>query len=115
MRTSAGGYTPYQRATTVAQRLGDALAAGLRPEDIHFAQWGNEAVILAGNNLLLTADSDHARFNNTTPLALANDWATNLAGVLGGHHGGRVQYNPGNDNHAGHGNDNGSHPSPHQR
>ena len=101
VRTSAGGYTPYERATTVAGRLREAMAAGMRPEEIHSARWGNEAVILGGNNLLFTVDSEHARFNHTTPLRLADDWGTNLAGALGGHRGGRAQYSPHNNNNDG--------------
>lgn len=94
VRTSAGGYSPYERAETVSRRLEEALAAGMRPEDIHSAQWGNEAVILGGNNLLFTVDRDHARLNHATPVGLADAWGNNLAGAMGGHRGSRIRYNP---------------------
>ena len=94
MRTSAGGYTPYERAVKVAQRLDSALAGGVTAADIHISPWYDEAVVLAGNALLVTADARHAYLNNTTPLGLADDWATNLARALGGRRGGRVRYSP---------------------
>ena len=103
VRTSAGGLSPYERAQTVSRRLDEAMAAGMRPDEIHSAQWGNEAVILGGNNLLFTVDSDHARFNHTTPMRLADTWGNNLAGAMGGHRGNRAQYNPhGNSNDGNH-------------
>ena len=102
VRTSAGGLSPYERAQTVSQRLEEAVAAGMRPEDIHSAQWGNEAVILGGDNLLFTVDSDHARLNHTTPMGLADSWGNNLAGAMGGHRGDRAHYSPHENNNDGH-------------
>ena len=92
VRTSAGGYTPYERAVKVSQRLDAALVGGVKPADIHTSPWETEAVVLAGNALLVTADAQHAYLNSTTPLRLADAWANNLAGALGGRRGGRVQY-----------------------
>lgn len=84
IRTAAGGYSPFERAAKVAQRLDAALKTDLKPGDIHSAPFGSEAVVLGDHALLVTADAEHAHLNNSSSMGLAQDWATNLAGALGG-------------------------------
>ncbi|MHB0913523.1 MAG: hypothetical protein ACYC2Y_08760 [Armatimonadota bacterium] len=84
IRSSAGGLSPYQRAQTVAQRLDSLMAAGLSAEDITTGRRNGQDVVLANNQVVVTADRAHAAANNTTPLLLADTWATRLTNVVSG-------------------------------
>lgn len=85
VRVAAAGYTPEQRAAAIQERLNDILAHGpVRPADITVAVQGGDAVVRVKGRLLFTADSATARFNQATPLVLANQWAQNMRAVLPG-------------------------------
>jgi hypothetical protein len=43
---------------------------------------GNEAVVLVKGQLLFTADWATARYNQSTPLQIANMWADHMRSVL---------------------------------
>lgn len=80
IRSSAGGMTAPQRAVTAAARLDKALRDGnVKPADMRVAQMNGEYVVMAGNQLIVTADSYHAAANHTTPRKLAGMWRDNLA------------------------------------
>lgn len=73
VRVGAAGYTPAQRAAAIQERLNDILAHGpIRPDDITAEPLGSEAVVRVQGRLLFTADGATARFNQATPLELAN-------------------------------------------
>jgi len=83
LRTSAGGYSPEQRATEIQERVNEALSGGvIRADDITVEPSGNEAIVLVKGRLLFTADWDTARFNSSTPTDLADQWANNMRLVL---------------------------------
>lgn len=83
VRVGAGGYSPSQRATQIQERVNKLLGQGpIRRDDIAVRQAGNEAVVTVKGQLLFTADWATARFNHTTPLALATGWADHMRRVL---------------------------------
>lgn len=84
IRTSAGGYTPFQRAQIVAGRLEELMGDALQPEDITTGRVGGQEVVLAEGKIVVTADEPHARMNRTTPMALANLWAQRLENAVAG-------------------------------
>lgn len=84
IRTSAGGLTPYQRAQTVAQRLNQLMGNTLQPEDITTGRAGGMDVVLAQGEIIVTADPEHARINNTSTMQLADQWATRLENTIAG-------------------------------
>jgi len=79
---AAGGYTPSQRAGVVAGRLETALGQGYTVNDILVGQMNNQAVLMMGNNLLITADAGEASVNNSTPIGLATNWQQNVMTAL---------------------------------
>ena len=79
IRSSAGGMTAPQRAVAVAHRLDKALSDGNPvPADMRVARLNGEYVVMAGDQLVITADSYHAAQNHTTPKQLATIWRNNL-------------------------------------
>ena len=85
VRVASGGYTPEQRASAIQERLNEILAHGpIRAADVTVAPLGAEAVVRVKGRLLFTADAATAKFNQATPLALANQWATHVRNVLPG-------------------------------
>lgn len=83
MRRAAGGYTPWERARIVLDRLAHAARRGMDPKSIVPDLAGEEAVVRAGELLLVTADRDTARANSLSPPELALTWANNLRTSLG--------------------------------
>jgi hypothetical protein len=85
IRFPAGGYSAPERADRVASRLNELSQAGrLRPEELRTGTVNGQAAVLAGDELVITADQEHARANRTTPGRLAHAWRNNLAVALGG-------------------------------
>ncbi len=83
VRVAAAGYSPQQRASAIQERLNRILAHGpIHPADITASAQGAEAVVRVKGRLLFTADRATARYNQATPLELANQWADHLRGVL---------------------------------
>lgn len=83
VRVASAGYTPEQRAAAIQQRLNEILAHGpIRPSDITVGSQASEAVVLVKGRLLFTADAATAKFNQASPMALANQWAQNMRSVL---------------------------------
>ena len=84
IRTSAGGYTPFQRAQIVADRLEVLMGDSLQPEDITTGRVNGQEVVLAEGEVVVTADQEHARINATTPTALAKFWAQRVENAVEG-------------------------------
>ena len=84
IRTAAGGYSSAQRAAIVANRLQQMVTAGLQPGQVHAGMMAGSTVVMAGDQLIVTADREHARLNDTAPEDLAIAWAENIANALGG-------------------------------
>ena len=82
---SAGGFTPDERASETTQRLNDIMATGpIAASDITVQSNGGDAVVLVKGELLFTADSATADFNDSTPIELANEWADQMRDKLPG-------------------------------
>lgn len=84
IRTAAGGLSPYRRAQTVAERLEMLMGDSLQPEDITTGIMNGMEAVVAGGQVLVTADAAHARINGTSPTELAETWAGNLRTAFGG-------------------------------
>jgi hypothetical protein len=83
VRVAAGGYSPEQRASAIQERLNRILAHGpIRSSDITIDPLGAEAVVRVKGRLLFTADMATARYNEATPMELANQWADHMRAVL---------------------------------
>jgi len=82
VREAAGGYSPTARAEIAARRLDLAIGQGATYQDITTGRRNAEWVVLAKDDLIVTADSAHARMNNTTPQDLAQVWRTNVVNAL---------------------------------
>ena len=85
VRVAAAGYSPDQRASAIQARLNRILAHGpIHPSDITTSVQGAEAVVCVKGSLLFTADTATARYNQATPIDLANQWADHMRAVLPG-------------------------------
>jgi hypothetical protein len=82
IRVAAGGLNAPGRAQIVADRLRTLIAQGVRARDLSIATVGGEVAIVARGQIVVTADRNHARLNNTTPRALAKLWAQALSRAL---------------------------------
>jgi len=83
VRVAAAGYSPDQRASAIQARLNRILAHGpIHPSDITVNAQGAEAVVRVKGSLLFTADTATARYNQATPIDLANQWADHMRAVL---------------------------------
>ena len=80
MRFSAGGYTPAERADTIAARLREI--GDYQPADVQTGIVNGEAVVLIKGQLVATADSRHVAANNTTPINLAMAWRDNFRAAV---------------------------------
>jgi hypothetical protein len=85
IRYGAGVYTATERADKVAGRLNELHRAGrLKADELKTGTVSGMPAVLAGDELIITADSAHARANGTTPHRLAHQWRNNLAVAMGG-------------------------------
>ena len=83
VRFAANGMSIKDRADAITERLTRILSdSHLKPSDIVTAPSGKDAVIKVKDKLLVTVDAQTARFNQTTPLKLAESWAQHLRVVL---------------------------------
>jgi len=83
-RFPAAGMSIKQRADAVTARIRAILAdPALKPSDIVAVPMDkSNAKIMVKDRLLVTIDEETARFNTTTPLALAQAWTQHLRKVL---------------------------------
>lgn len=85
VRVASGGYSPEQRADQIQARVNKFLGQGpIRAGDITVRPAGSEATVQVKGQLLFTADWATARFNHSTPVQLANMWATHMRDILPG-------------------------------
>lgn len=84
IRTSAGGYTPFERAQVIAARLEQLMGDSLQPEDITTGRVRGLEVVLARGEVVVTADPAHALISDTTPIELADLWAQRLENAVAG-------------------------------
>jgi hypothetical protein len=83
IRFPAGGLSIQERADAVTQRLNELLGSRpFSPSDVTVGVRNKEYVVLVGDTVIITADWNTARFNKTTPKALAEIWAANLRRVI---------------------------------
>ena len=79
LRVPAAGMSPAERMVVLYERLGAILRdATIKPEDIEVVMKGNDVLIMAGKHLFVTVTPEDAAANMTTPVQLANTWASNL-------------------------------------
>jgi len=84
IRSAAGGLSAYRRGQIVADRLNQLTGDSTKSEEITTGIVNGQEVVLAGGQILVTADTTHARLNGTTPTILAQQWAGNLRVAFGG-------------------------------
>ena len=84
IRTWSGGYSPYERAQMVAQRINAELDRGLSPTSINSGRVQGEWAVTAGSTDLITANQEEASLRQLTPQRLADSWAYGLSQALYG-------------------------------
>lgn len=82
IRTSAGGFSPYQRAQEVAQRIQRVTATSM-PSTIVMRRVNGQYAVVADGTLLVTAGPAEAQLNGMTTAGLANFWALRISSALG--------------------------------
>ncbi len=82
LTTSAGNYSPLQRAELVASRLQTALATNPKPADVRVAAVPGGRALFVGKTVLVTAGSKEALAQKSTPRALATSWRRKLAQAM---------------------------------
>jgi hypothetical protein len=84
IQTAAGGLTGYERTLIVAKRLNDALAAGVRADQIRTTRVQGMTVLKAGEVVLVTVTPAEAERQKMTESQLADAWVASLRAALGG-------------------------------
>lgn len=82
VRVSNGDLTPDRRAQIAAERLQGAIARGLGARHVGVKAERRRAVVTIGGGVLLYATRADARAAGTTPLRLAETWASSLRHCL---------------------------------
>ncbi len=79
IRCPAGGFTAEQRADAVEMRANNLLMlGGFDLSTVEVRESGDDVVLYANGQLLVTVDPCTALANNTTPEQLAEVWAQRL-------------------------------------
>lgn len=82
LQRSAGGYTSYERAEKVAERLKSLVDSGADPAALKAGYSSGYPAVLWGDELIITADRFHANLNAATPVNLAKTWANQIRSAL---------------------------------
>jgi len=84
VRFASGGFTAEQRARSIQQRVNKLLGQGpIDPTDITVQLVDpTDAAVYVKGQLLFTADKATANFNSSTPMVLAQSWASTMRRVL---------------------------------
>ena len=82
LQRSAGGYTSYERAEKVAERLRGLVGSGADPSTLKAGYSSGYPAVLWGDELIITADRFHANLNAATPMNLAKTWANQIRTAL---------------------------------
>jgi len=80
--TSAGIYSPSDRAAIVAERLNDAMSAGLQAEQLSARSLPGGEGVYAGERLIVSVYGPEANAHGSTPAALADSWRDSIGRVL---------------------------------
>ncbi len=79
LRATIAGMSAAARAGALYERLNDIISDGqVKPADIKAVRKGNDWLVMAGSHLFVTVTEQEARMNHTTPMSLAEVWASNL-------------------------------------
>lgn len=78
VRTSAGGYTPLERAEIVANRLRGALSEEVTAEDVQAGPVASGHGVFVANRLIVAVYEPEAEAHGATPDALAKLWRDNI-------------------------------------
>jgi len=78
IETSAGGFTGYERAMVVVNRLNNGLEAGLQAEQIQATAYNGEQVVTGAGTNLITVNQAEADIRDLSRSQLADIWAANL-------------------------------------
>ncbi len=82
VRVSNGDLAPERRVQIAAERLRGAIARGLRAQHVSVKAERRRAIVTIGGGVLLYATRADARAAGTTPLRLAQAWASSLRHCL---------------------------------
>lgn len=82
-RSSAGGFSPFNRAKVVANKLYQFLLEGGNPRDIKPGLENGQVVIRTGENILITVDEKSAQLANSSERMLALVWANRIRESMG--------------------------------
>jgi len=75
--------TVQERADAVTLRINELPGSKpFNPSDVQVGVRNKEYVVLVGDNVIITADRNTAKFNKTIPQQLAEIWAANLRPVI---------------------------------
>jgi len=78
LRTSAGGYTPLERAEIVANRLRSALSEEVAAEDVQARPILSGHGVFAANRLIVAVYESEAAAHEASPESLAKLWRDNV-------------------------------------
>lgn len=78
VRTSAGGYTPLERAEIVANRLRGALSEEVTAGDVQDGPVASGRGVFVANHLIVAVYEPEAEAHGATPDALAKLWRDNI-------------------------------------
>jgi len=78
LRTSAGGYTPLERAEIVANRLRSALSEEVAAEDVQARPIPSGHGVFAANRLIVAVYGSEAAAHEASPESLAKLWRDNI-------------------------------------
>ncbi|MCJ7823041.1 MAG: hypothetical protein MUQ26_08215 [Armatimonadetes bacterium] len=84
LRTSAGGFTPLERAEIVANRLRSAMAASTEYYDLQAAPLDSGHGVYMNDQLIVAVYGPEASAHGASTEALATLWRDNIVVALGG-------------------------------
>ena len=84
IRTSAGGWTPEQRAQVVAERLQALPESAYTAKNVSVRKVGDGNGIYVGSTRIVSVSPDEAKAHNTTYANLASVWSDNLSRAFAG-------------------------------
>ncbi len=84
MRTESGGFTAYERAIIIADRVQRWLAGPWSVDDLMVREGAfGDAELRAAGQLIVTANAEEAAALNSTAMGLAQAWRDNIMMALG--------------------------------
>jgi hypothetical protein len=79
LRATVAGMSAAARAGILYERLNDIVSdRQVKLADIKAVRKGNDWLVMAGPHLFVTVTEQEAKINRTTPMSLAEVWASNL-------------------------------------